>query len=67
MRLWDLAGSGASLGAIVERGWRGAGIGGGIGAGVGLATVMMTRGREVELRQGMSLDVMLDRPVLLER
>ncbi len=60
-------GSGAGLGAVVERSWRGAGIGAGVGAGVGLATVLLTRGREVELRQGMSLDVLLDRPVLLER
>lgn len=62
-----LAGSGASIGAIVERSWKGAGIGAGVGAGVGLATVMLTRGREVELRQGTSLDVVLDRPVLLQR
>ncbi len=31
---------------------RGAGIGAGAGAAVGLATVLLTRGREVELRQG---------------
>jgi hypothetical protein len=60
------AGSGAALGAIVDRGWRGAGIGAGAGAAVGLATVMLSRGREVELRQGMSLDVVLQRPLVVE-
>ncbi|MCP5109254.1 MAG: hypothetical protein GY953_00305 [bacterium] len=61
-----LAGSGASVGALVGRDLRGAGIGAGVGAGVGLATVLLGRGREVELRQGTTLDVVLDRPVLLE-
>jgi len=65
-RILVLAGGGASLGAIVDRSWTGAGIGAGVGAGVGIATVMLTRGREVELRQGSSLDVVLDRAVSLE-
>jgi hypothetical protein len=34
--------------------------------GVGLARVLMTRGKEVELRHGSSLDVVFDRPVTLE-
>ncbi len=66
-----LAGSGASLGAIVSsRGdgsvWTGAGIGSGIGAGVGLATVLLSRGKDVELRPGISLDVVFDQPVTLD-
>jgi hypothetical protein len=65
-RIAILAGSGASIGAIVDRSARGAGIGAGAGAAVGLATVLLTRGREVELRQGTSLDVIFDRPVALE-
>jgi hypothetical protein len=65
-RIAILAGSGGALGAIVDRGVRGAGIGAGAGAAVGLATVLLTRGREVELRQGTSLDVIFDRPVALE-
>jgi hypothetical protein len=65
-RIAILAGSGASIGAIVDRSARGAGIGAGAGAAVGLATVLLTRGREVELRQGTSLDVVFDRPVALE-
>jgi type IV secretion system protein VirB10 len=65
-RIAILAGSGASIGAIVDRSAQGAGIGAGAGAAVGLATVLLTRGREVELRQGSSLDVVFDRPVALQ-
>ncbi len=65
-RIAILAGSGASIGAIVDRSVSAAGIGAGAGAAVGLATVLLTRGREVELRQGTVLDVVFDRPVALE-
>ena len=65
-RIAITAGTGAALGAMVDRGWRGAGIGAGAGAAVGFATAMLTRGREVELRQGMTLDVVFDRAVPLE-
>lgn len=65
-RIAILAGSGGALGAIVDQGARGAGIGAGAGAAVGLATVFLTRGREVELRQGTALDVIFDRPVALQ-
>jgi len=65
-RIAILAGSGAALGGIADEGWKGAGIGAGIGAAVGLATVLMTHGKEVELRQGSTLDVVFDRPVTLE-
>ena len=65
-RIAILAGHGAAIGGIADRSWKGAGIGGGIGSGVGLATVLMTRGKEVNLRQGTTLDVVFDRPVTLE-
>ena len=65
-RIAILAGYGAATGAIVDRSVAGAGIGGGVGGAVGLATVLLTRGKEVELRQGTSLDVVFDRPVTLE-
>jgi hypothetical protein len=61
-----LAGSGAAIGGIADRSWQGAGIGAGVGSGVGLATVLLTRGKEVDLRQGTTLDVVFDRPVALE-
>ena len=65
-RIAILAGYGAATGAIVDRSVRGAGIGAGVGGAVGLATVLLSRGKEVELRQGTSLDVVFDRPVALE-
>jgi len=61
-----VAGSGASIGALAGQSLRGAGIGAGAGGAVGLATVLLTRGREVELRQGMTLDVALDRALVVE-
>lgn len=66
-----MAGSGAALGSMIGRigdggALRGAGIGAGAGAGVGLARVLLTRGKEVELRNGSSLDVVFDRAVLLD-
>jgi hypothetical protein len=33
---------------------------------VGLATVLLSRGKEVDLRQGMTLDVVFDRAVELD-
>ncbi|HYL35601.1 MAG TPA: hypothetical protein VEV17_06800 [Bryobacteraceae bacterium] len=65
-RIAILAGSGAAIGGLADRSWTGAGIGSGAGAAVGLATVLLTRGKEVELRHGATLDVVFDRPVALE-
>lgn len=65
-RILITAGGGAALGAIVDRSVQGAAIGAGAGGAVGLATVMLTRGRDVELRQGATIDVVLDRPLIIE-
>jgi len=65
-RIAILAGSGASIGGIADRSWKGAGIGAAAGSAVGLASVLLTRGKEVELRQGSTLDVVFDRPVAIE-
>jgi type IV secretion system protein VirB10 len=65
-RIAILAGTGASIGGIADRSWKGAGIGAAAGGAVGLATVLLTRGKEVELRQGSTLDVVFDRPVAIE-
>ena len=65
-RIAILAGSGAAIGGLADRSWKGAGIGAGAGGAVGLATVLMTRGKEVELRQGSTLDVVFDRAVALQ-
>jgi len=66
-----LAGSGTALGAMIgsragSSAWKGAGIGAGAGTGVGIARALMTRGKEVELRHGSSLDVVFDRALTLE-
>jgi hypothetical protein len=54
---------GAVIGAIVDRSWQGAGVGAGVGGAVGLTRVLLTRGREVELRRGSTVDVVFDRPL----
>jgi type IV secretion system protein VirB10 len=66
VRISETAGMGAGLGGMVDRSWTGAGIGAGAGSAVGLATVLLTRGREVELHQGSTIDVIFDRPVTLD-
>jgi type IV secretion system protein VirB10 len=65
-RIAILAGSGAAIGGLADRGIKGAGIGAAVGGAVGLATVLMTRGKEVSLKQGATLDVVFDRKVALE-
>jgi len=65
-RIAVTSGTGAAIGGLVDRSWRGAGIGAGVGGGVGLATVLLTRGREVDLRQGTTIDVVFEREVTVE-
>jgi len=65
-RVAILAGSGAGLGGLTDRGWTGAGIGAGAGGAVGFAAALLTRGHEVELRQGSTMDVVFDRPITVE-
>ncbi len=55
---------GAGIGAIAGGG-RGAGIGAGVGAAVGLATVFATRGKDLEVARGSTMDILLDRPLNL--
>lgn len=55
---------GAGIGTLVN-GSKGAAIGGGIGAVVGLATVFSTRGKDLEVRRGSTLDIVLDRPLVV--
>ena len=65
-RIATVGGTGAALGGMVDRSWTGAGIGAGAGGAVGLASVLLTRGREVELRQGSTIDVVFDGPVKVD-
>jgi hypothetical protein len=65
-RVAIFAGGGASIGGIADSSWKGAGIGAGIGSAVGVATALATRGSDVQLRAGSSLDVVFDRAITLE-
>jgi hypothetical protein len=65
-RIATTGGIGAAIGGIADRSWQGAGIGAGVGGGVGLATVLLTRGREVDLHQGSTIDVVFDRAVPMD-
>ncbi|HLH43342.1 MAG TPA: hypothetical protein VKV74_10175 [Bryobacteraceae bacterium] len=65
-RIAILAGSGAGIGGLADRGWKGAGIGAGVGSAAGAATTLLTRGHEVELRAGSTLDVVFDHPVEIQ-
>ncbi len=60
------SGGGAAIGGLADHSWTGAGIGAGAGGAVGIATVLLTRGREVELRQGSTVDVVFDRAVPID-
>src|SRR5437879_3642834 len=57
--------TGAGVGAIAG-GAKGAGIGAGIGGLAGLGAVLLTRGPEAELPRGSTLDVVLERALILE-
>jgi hypothetical protein len=59
-------GIGAGIGAIAGRSAAGAGIGAGAGAALGLATVLLTRGPELELPRGTTLEAVLDRALYLD-
>jgi hypothetical protein len=59
-------GIGAGVGGIASGSAGGAGIGAIAGAGVGLAMVMLTRGPELELPRGSTVDAVLDRALYLD-
>jgi hypothetical protein len=58
--------TGATIGAIAGRSGKAAGLGAGIGGLVGLGAVLLTRGPEVELPRGATLDIVLERGVTLD-
>jgi hypothetical protein len=58
--------TGSVVGAVVGRSFKDAGIGGGIGAAVGLAQVLLTRGQDVRIEQGASLEMVLQRSLTVE-
>jgi len=61
-------GAGAGIGAIIgviAGGGKGAAIGAGGGAAAGTGLVLLTRGKDVELKRGSELAIQLDRPLTL--
>jgi hypothetical protein len=66
VKIAGTGGMGAAIGGMADRSWKGAGIGAGAGSALGLATVLLTRGREVQLTQGSTIDVVFDRAVPIE-
>jgi hypothetical protein len=54
--------AGAGIGGLAGGG-KGAAIGAGIGIAVGLATVFNTRGKEIEMKRGSSLEISLTKPL----
>ena len=58
------AAEGALIGVIADRG-KGAAIGGGIGGAAGAAAVLLTRGKDLVLEPGTTIEVRLDRPLEL--
>jgi hypothetical protein len=58
--------TGAVVGTVATRTAKGAGIGGLAGAAVGLGQVLFTRGQDVRIEQGTSLEMVLQRPLTVE-
>lgn len=57
---------GAGIGAIADGG-KGAGIGAGVGGVVGLATVLLTRGPNIQLDTGASVEMVLERSIEVDQ
>jgi hypothetical protein len=58
--------TGAVIGTVASRSATGAGIGGLAGAAVGLGEVLLTRGQDVRIEQGTSLEMVLDRSLTVD-
>ena len=58
--------TGAVIGTVATRTGRGAAIGGVAGTAVGLGEVLFTRGQDVRIEQGTSLEMVLQRPLTVE-
>src|SRR5437870_190687 len=56
------AAQGALIGVIADRGI-GAVVGGGVGAAAGTAAVLLTRGKDLVLEPGTTIEIVLDRPI----
>ena len=61
------AGTGAAIGGLATQSAKGAGIGGAAGLAVGLATVLFTRGPDVRLESGTTVEMVLERAITIDR
>jgi hypothetical protein len=61
------AGTGAAIGGLATQSGKGVGIGGAAGLAVGLATVLFTRGPDVRLESGTTVEMVLERPITIDR
>jgi hypothetical protein len=57
------AATGGMIGVLASRSVKGAAVGGVGGAAVGVATVLLTRGKDLVLDPGTTLELVLDRPI----
>jgi type IV secretion system protein VirB10 len=55
--------TGAGIGAISDHSVKGAAIGGAVGAAAGAAAVLLTRGKDLELHPGTTIEIVLDRDI----
>ncbi len=60
------AGTGAVIGGLAQGGYKGVGIGGAAGAAVGLATVLLSRGPDVRIESGSTVEMVLQRDVTID-
>jgi type IV secretion system protein VirB10 len=56
--------TGAGIGGLAGGG-KGAGIGAGVGAVAGLASIFTSRGKDLEIHRGSTMDIKLDRPLII--
>jgi len=61
----ETAGTGTIIGGLA-RGAKGAGIGAGVGGAVGLAAVLLSRGQDVRMEAGSTVEMELQRALILE-
>jgi hypothetical protein len=59
-------GAGAAIGAAATHSVKGMGIGAGIGAAGGLVGTLLTRGNDLRLPAGSTVDMVLERPLILD-
>jgi len=65
-RVYMVGSAGSAIGTLAET-TKGAAMGAGVGASMGWADFFSTRGREIEIRKGAMLDIVLDQPLVIPR